>query len=366
MDAIALEGYGAVHDSNYRFIDERYPRDDVYPKGAFHRDALERDNYPPPPSSVGMWPQTRRGYEEEYSYERDYRRHENPPTRYGRRDHEDYSYDDYDYRSRAGHQSREDSQGPESRSPRSRSHGRSHREDSYEDSRYDRSDRRRDHDDRRHHDHYSVAPSATVVVKGLPQKTTEEDLYQILAEWGPIRLIRVIKERSSGIFRGFAFIDFPSVGAAQTMMYRFGHEGLLVDDSKLLFEHSDRDQSFRRGVLDSMPFPPGVGGGRSGGDTVSQSYEVITADKALDESNVVNRMLRSMGWNEGSGLGKDGSGMVEPVQAQAIETTRAGVGSHQAPAQESGSWPGSAGWRQLQCCYPEESHCSFSRNVLNK
>ncbi|KAL6562891.1 hypothetical protein OROHE_005478 [Orobanche hederae] len=82
-----------------------------------------------------------------------------------------------------------------------------------------------------------VAPSATVVVKGPPQKITEEDLYQILAEWGPIRHIRVIKERRYGISRGFAFVDFPSVGAAQIMMDRFGHEGLIVYDSKLFFEY---------------------------------------------------------------------------------------------------------------------------------
>jgi hypothetical protein len=47
-----------------------------------------------------------------------------------------------------------------------------------------------------------------------------------------------------------------------------------------------------------MPFPPGVGGGRVIGD--AQSYEVITVDKALGESNVGNRMLRNMGWQEGS------------------------------------------------------------------
>ncbi|KAK4423624.1 suppressor of abi3-5, partial [Sesamum alatum] len=323
----ALEGYGAVHDSNYRdggsyddrrFIDERFPRENVYPRGAFHRDVLERDNYPPQPSSVGMWPQTRRrNYEEEYSLERDYRRHEKPPARYGGRDREDYGYDDYDYRSRAPHQSREDSRERDydygrqsydsdydrgsrrdvnwrkresrdrewdkrglsrekdespyrrhehspsrsrsrshgrddrarSRSPRGRSHGRSHREDSYDDSRYDRSDRRRDRDDRRQHDHYSVAPSATVVVKGLPQKTSEEDLYQILAEWGPLRHVRVIKERNSGISRGFAFIDFPSVDSAQAMMDRLGHEGLLVDGRKLFFEYSSKPTGGANGSL---------------------------------------------------------------------------------------------------------------------
>uniref|UniRef100_A0A6N2LEC1 RNA-binding protein n=1 Tax=Salix viminalis TaxID=40686 RepID=A0A6N2LEC1_SALVM len=84
------------------------------------------------------------------------------------------------------------------------------------------------------------APSATVVVKGLSQKTTEEDLYQILAEWGPLRHVRVIKERNSGISRGFAFIDFPSVEAACAMMDRIGDDGLVVDGRKLFFEYSSK------------------------------------------------------------------------------------------------------------------------------
>eukprot|EP00262_Sarcandra_glabra_P007313 TRINITY_DN20017_c0_g2_i6.p3 TRINITY_DN20017_c0_g2~~TRINITY_DN20017_c0_g2_i6.p3 ORF type:complete len:111 (+),score=22.52 TRINITY_DN20017_c0_g2_i6:133-465(+) len=79
-----------------------------------------------------------------------------------------------------------------------------------------------------------------------------------------------------------------------------------------------------------MPFPPGVGGGRVAGDANInvQNYEVITADRAIDESNVGNRMLRSMGWQEGLGLGKDGSGITEPVQAKSVED-RAGLGSQQ-------------------------------------
>ncbi|XP_057976476.1 SUPPRESSOR OF ABI3-5 isoform X2 [Malania oleifera] len=351
----ALEGYGAVHEPNFRvgasyddrrFLDERFPRDNIYPRNAFHRDILEREPYPPPPPSIGLWHQSRRrSYEEEYSLERESRRHEKPyldsyhemdtfheadkyreidsfqeydkfrdgyhsidnyrdhgfdrPTRFGGRDRDDYSYDDYDYRPRVSHQNRESSRErdydygrhsydsdydrgsrresnwrrresrdrerekrlsrerdqsphrkhdrslsrgrddrPRSRSPRSRSHGRGHREDSYDDSRYERVEKRRDREEKRQHEHYSVAPSATVVVKGLSQKTTEEDLYQILAEWGPLRHVRVIKERNSGISRGFAFIDFPSVGAARTMMDKIGDEGLVIDGRKLFFEYS--------------------------------------------------------------------------------------------------------------------------------
>ncbi|KAL3512919.1 hypothetical protein ACH5RR_025636 [Cinchona calisaya] len=348
----ALEGYGPAHEANFRvggsyddrrFVDERFSRDNVYSRSAFHRDVLERENYPPPP--VGLWPQTRRrAYEDEYPLERDSRRHEKPyadsyqetdsrnvdhyhdhefdrPSRYSGRDRDDYTHDDYDYRTHIPHQNRGDSrerdydygrhsyesdyergnrrdgnwrrrdsrererdkrdlsherdqspyrrhersrsrshgrdERPRSRSPRGRSHGRSHREDSYDDSRYERSERRRDRDEKYQHDYYSVAPSATVVVKGLSQKTTEEDLYQILAEWGPLRHVRVIKERNSGISRGFAFIDFPSVGAAQAMMDKLGDDGLVVDGRKLFFEYSSK--------------PTGVASGPPGSENSSRS-----------------------------------------------------------------------------------------------
>lgn len=65
----------------------------------------------------------------------------------------------------------------------------------------------------------------------------------------------------------------------------------------------DRDPGHRKGASDSgsMPFPPGVGS-RGTVDSSAQSYDVITTDRAIDESNVGNRMLRNMGWQEGSVL----------------------------------------------------------------
>ncbi|PPD97201.1 hypothetical protein GOBAR_DD05763 [Gossypium barbadense] len=298
---------GGSYDER-RYLDERYSRDNVYPRSNYHRDFLERDNQPPPPAaSAGIWSQSRRTtYEEEYPHNRDSRRHQKPyadsysdmdtfrdheitsfqdfdkfrdgyrgvdsfrdhefdrPSRFGGRERDDNSYDDYDYRPRVSHQSRDNSRErdyeygrhsydsdyergsrrdgnwrrrdrdrlsrerdqsphrrhersrsrshgrddrPRSRSPRSRSHGRSHREDSYDDGRNDKTEKRRDREEKYQREHYSVAPSATVVVKGLSQKTTEEDLYQIL-------------------------------GAASTMMERIGDDGLVVDGRKLFFEYS--------------------------------------------------------------------------------------------------------------------------------
>ncbi|GKD50114.1 hypothetical protein Tco_1279090, partial [Tanacetum coccineum] len=72
------------------------------------------------------------------------------------------------------------------------------------------------------------------------------------------------------------------------------------DDSDLGVGDPNRDSALRMGGADSMPFPPGVGGRGAGeGNSSAPSFEVITAEKALDETNVGNRMLRNMGWQEG-------------------------------------------------------------------
>ncbi|KAL3684871.1 hypothetical protein R1sor_002893 [Riccia sorocarpa] len=142
-----------------------------------------------------------------------------------------------------------------SRSPRSRSRG--WREDSYEDM-PPRNERRKEREGRSsHHERAPLAPSATLVVKGLSQKTVEDDLYHALADWGPLRHVRVIKERNSGVSRGFAFVDFPSVEAAQKMMDGAGYDGLVVDGRRLFFEYSSKPTG-------GIGAPPAVTSGRGG------------------------------------------------------------------------------------------------------
>ncbi|OQU88939.1 hypothetical protein SORBI_3002G124600 [Sorghum bicolor] len=251
--------------------------------------------YAPPPSVGGMWSQPRRNHDEEYATARDHRR----SKRIGSREHAEF-HGEFEDRYRSSHQSREDSyerdheygrygydsdyergrrdsswrrrdsceserersglsrereESPymrhnrsrshghdgrsrsrsRSRSPRARSHGRNQRDGLYDDNRFDRR-REYDWDDRRHGD--SVVPSATVVVKGLSLKTNDDDLYQILAQWGPLRSVRVIKERNSGMSRGFAFIDFPTVEAARRMMEATGENGLEIDGRNVFFQYS--------------------------------------------------------------------------------------------------------------------------------
>ncbi|XP_026431157.1 SUPPRESSOR OF ABI3-5-like [Papaver somniferum] len=105
------------------------------------------------------------------------------------------------------------------------------------------------YDDRRNYEHSSVVPSSTVRVRGLSSNATKEDVYQILAEWGPICNVRVLKEKESSTCRGFAFIDFPSVRAARTMMEEVGYDGLVDDGRELSFEYSFKKIKSKSRVL---------------------------------------------------------------------------------------------------------------------
>ena len=42
-----------------------------------------------------------------------------------------------------------------------------------------------------------------------------------------------------------------------------------------------------------------------------------SVDKQIDQGNLGNKMLRGMGWQDGSGLGKYGHGITAPVNAMA-------------------------------------------------
>lgn len=123
-----------------RFLNDKFSGGNNYQRNAYPHDALERENYAPPLSSSGFWPNSRkRSHEEEYPHKRGSRRHDKPyadnyndvdtyrdrefanfeghdkhrdgyrsvdnhhdhgydrPTRVGGRNHDNYIYDDHDH-----------------------------------------------------------------------------------------------------------------------------------------------------------------------------------------------------------------------------------------------------------------------------
>jgi len=122
-----------------------------------------------------------------------------------------------------------------------------------------------------------------------------------------------------------------------------------AEERRQLYGQDDRPKSLKEGEGRDR----GRGGGRGGGrererrrddrdrdrdqrkeesrDAERRKTDVETAgvDKPLGEGNVGHQMLRSLGWKEGEGLGRDKGGITEPVRADQalLSGSKSGVGA---------------------------------------
>jgi len=96
-----------------------------------------------------------------------------------------------------------------------------------------------------------------------------------------------------------------------------------------------RDRASERRVMHNQPDVPVPSGSdkekqgkKKHGDGPPRPPTPPTAPvhPAEDQSNVGNKLLKMMGWTEGSGLGTEGDGRVEPIQT-AIYAQGAGLGA---------------------------------------
>ncbi|KAJ3202368.1 hypothetical protein HDU82_007409 [Entophlyctis luteolus] len=76
---------------------------------------------------------------------------------------------------------------------------------------------------------------------------------------------------------------------------------------------------------DKRVYAPGHGYGAERAFSSSQ-LPAVAAPATIGEDNIGNKMLRAMGWKEGSGLGAKGDGIVAPIAAESY-AKGAGVGS---------------------------------------
>jgi len=96
-----------------------------------------------------------------------------------------------------------------------------------------------------------------------------------------------------------------------------------------------RDRASERRVLFNQPEVPtiendaGKGGGRkrqAEGPPAPPSPPPPPVNPGKDENNVGNKLLKMMGWTEGTGLGASGEGRVDPISA-AIYAQGVGLGA---------------------------------------
>ena len=85
--------------------------------------------------------------------------------------------------------------------------------------------------------------SVKLYVGNLPYSTTEDDLRTLFAQAGTVSSVALIKDRDSGMSKGFAFVEMSSQAEAQKAIsmfndYSMGDRQLKVNPARPREEHS--------------------------------------------------------------------------------------------------------------------------------
>eukprot|EP00741_Cyanophora_paradoxa_P004115 tig00000769_g3997.t1 len=86
-----------------------------------------------------------------------------------------------------------------------------------------------------------IEPSDVLVVKGLNPQTSEETVRGAFAAFAQVKDIRMIRDRTTGLNRGFCFVEFVSVEASKTAKRMAEQYQLALDGAplRITFERKD-------------------------------------------------------------------------------------------------------------------------------
>ena len=78
--------------------------------------------------------------------------------------------------------------------------------------------------------------SHSLYVGNFPYSTTEEQLTELFSQHGGVESVRILKDRETGMSRGFGFVDMDSQEAAETVIAELN--GMDFNGRALKINHS--------------------------------------------------------------------------------------------------------------------------------
>jgi RNA recognition motif-containing protein len=88
-----------------------------------------------------------------------------------------------------------------------------------------------------------------IFITGLPLEVGEEELTAVFGDFGPVKSLRIIKDRETGQSRGFGFVEMPNDDEAREAIKRM----------------NGGDYNGNRIKVAEAQEKPGNGGGNAGG-----------------------------------------------------------------------------------------------------
>ena len=77
-----------------------------------------------------------------------------------------------------------------------------------------------------------------ILIRNLSRKTTEADLLAMFEAYGTVQYCTIVMDKTTGISKGFGFVDMPRAGEAKVAIKMLNAED--VDGNKIRVKKADK------------------------------------------------------------------------------------------------------------------------------
>jgi len=76
-----------------------------------------------------------------------------------------------------------------------------------------------------------------LLIRNLDRKTTEAELKALFEEFGAVQSCSLIKDKSTGVSKGFGFVEMPKIGDAKAAIINLNHK--IIGSNKIRVKKAD-------------------------------------------------------------------------------------------------------------------------------
>lgn len=102
----------------------------------------------------------------------------------------------------------------------------------------------------------SPTPTAILVVRGLNMYTTEEQVMEAFRQYAVVTSARIVRDRTSGVSKGLAFVEFPSVEYATHTLQQATTTSLQIDKMTVKVSYAREMVAQTAAMLPGPPMLP--------------------------------------------------------------------------------------------------------------
>lgn len=82
-----------------------------------------------------------------------------------------------------------------------------------------------------------------ILIRNLDRDTTEQELLNAFEAFGKVQSCDIVKDQSSGLSKGFGFVEMPKPGDAKAAVKKLNNTGLGANKIRVKYAQTTADDS---------------------------------------------------------------------------------------------------------------------------